>query len=99
MHMIRKGRAQKPTSRVTLEENANAEMELTQLGGIDEAKRLNEATLGPGSSLLNSERIMTDQHQYAKSRNDLDLSGEASRANTRTSLEVRLQGRTTCKYG
>jgi hypothetical protein len=97
--MIRKGRAQKPTSRVTLEENANAEMELTQLGGIDEAKRLNEATLGPGSSLLNSERIMTDQHQYAKSRNDLDLSGEASRANTRTSLEVRLQGRTTCKYG
>ncbi len=32
-----------PTTKVFMAENAQAEMELTQLGGVDEAKRFNEA--------------------------------------------------------
>ena len=39
-----------PTTKVFLDEGATAEMELTQIGGVDEADRLNEATLGPGQS-------------------------------------------------
>jgi hypothetical protein len=32
-----------------MEENAQAQMELTQLGGVDEAKRFNETRIGAGS--------------------------------------------------
>ncbi|MFO7986653.1 MAG: SufD family Fe-S cluster assembly protein [Desulfatiglandaceae bacterium] len=70
-----------PTTKIFMEENAHAEMELTQIGGVDEAKRVNEAELGPGSSLLVSEKVMTDGTQNAESRNELILKGEDSRAN------------------
>ena len=49
-----------PTTKVVMAENAQAEMELTQLGGVDEAKRYNEAKVGAGSVLLMTERVMTD---------------------------------------
>jgi Fe-S cluster assembly scaffold protein SufB len=70
-----------PTTKIFLEENAHAEMELTQLGGVDEAKRFNEAHLGAGSSLLVTERVMTDGDQVAESKNELVLAGDNSRAN------------------
>lgn len=70
-----------PTTKIFLEENAHAEMELTQLGGVDEAKRFNEAYMGAGSSLLVTERVMTDGDQIAESKNELVLAGENSRAN------------------
>jgi len=38
-----------PTTKVFLDEGATAEMELTQISGVDEADRLNEATLGPAA--------------------------------------------------
>jgi Fe-S cluster assembly scaffold protein SufB len=74
-------RTMNPTTRVFLEENARVEMELTQIGGVDEANRLNEAVLGPGSSLLVTERVMTDGDQKAASRNKITLEGENSRSN------------------
>ena len=49
-----------PTTKVFLAEGAQAEMELTQIGGVDEANRTNEATLGPDSLLLITERVMTE---------------------------------------
>jgi len=70
-----------PTTKVFMEENASAEMELTQLGGVDEAKRYNEAKIGAGSVLLITERVMTDGHQTAESRNDIELSGTDSKSN------------------
>lgn len=70
-----------PATKVFLEEGAQAEMELTQMGGVDEANRTNEAALGPGSVLLITERVMTDGNQTALSKNDIILSGENSRAN------------------
>lgn len=70
-----------PTTRVFLEEDAYAEMELSQLGGVDEALRQNEAQLGPGSSLLITERVLTDGRQSAVSRNEIVLVGEDSKAN------------------
>lgn len=70
-----------PTTKVFLAEGAQAEMELTQIGGVDEADRTNEATLSAGSLLLVTERVMTDLDQTAVSRNEIILSGENSRAN------------------
>jgi len=70
-----------PTTKVVLESNAVMEMELTQIGGVDEAVRLNEAVLGPGSSLLIVERVMTDKNQSAVSRNEIILEGIDSRSN------------------
>jgi Fe-S cluster assembly scaffold protein SufB len=74
-------RTMNPTTRVFLGENAQVEMELTQIGGVDEANRVNEAILGPGSSLLITERVMTDGDQKAASRNQITLEGENSRSN------------------
>jgi Fe-S cluster assembly scaffold protein SufB len=74
-------RSLNPTTKVLLAEGAQAEMELTQIGGVDEADRLNEAVLGAGSLLLVTERVMTDADQKAVSRNEIVLSGENSRAN------------------
>lgn len=70
-----------PTTKVFLEEGAYAEMELTQLGGVDEAKRANEGEVRAGASLMITERVMTDGNQEAESRNELILSGENSKAN------------------
>lgn len=70
-----------PTTKMFLAENAQAEMELTQIGGVDDANRLNEATLGPGSMLLITERVMTDGDQKTVSRNEIILAGDNSRSN------------------
>jgi len=70
-----------PTTKVYMETGAHAEMELSQLGGVDSANRLNEAVLGPESSLLITERVMTDGTQTAVSRNNISLDGDYSRAN------------------
>jgi len=70
-----------PTTKVVMEENAQAEMELTQLGGVDEAKRFNEASVGGGSVLLITERVMTDGRQVAESKNEVRLTGTNSKSN------------------
>ncbi len=70
-----------PTTKVFLDEGATAEMQLTQIRGVDEAKRLNEATLGPNSLLLITERVLTDSDQKAVSTNNIVLQGANSRAN------------------
>jgi Fe-S cluster assembly scaffold protein SufB len=74
-------RALNPTTKVFLAEGAQIEMELTQIGGVDEANRSNEATLGDNSVLLITERVMTGNSQVAVSRTEIFLSGENSRAN------------------
>ena len=56
-------------------------MELTQIGGVDEANRVNEATLGPDSLLLITERVLTEGKQKAVSANTIILAGADSRAN------------------
>lgn len=70
-----------PTTKIFLAEGALAEMELTQIGGVDEADRLNEATLEAGSLLLITERVLTDGEQKAISKNSIVLKGANSRAN------------------
>jgi len=70
-----------PTTKVFMAENAQMEMELTQLGGVDEAKRFNEAHIGAGSVLLITERVMTEGGQLAESRNEIEMVGTDSKTN------------------
>jgi Fe-S cluster assembly scaffold protein SufB len=70
-----------PTTKVFMEKDSQAEMELTQLGGVDEAKRVNEAVIGEGAILIVTERVMTDGNQTAESRNEIELAGTDSKAN------------------
>lgn len=70
-----------PTTKVFMAENAHAEMELTQMGGVDEARRLNEVKIGAGSVLLITERVMTEGNQTAESRNEIELAGTDSKTN------------------
>ena len=70
-----------PTTKVFMAAESHAEMELTQLGGVDHAKRVNEAHLEAGSSLLMTERVMTDGVQLATSNNKFVLAGPGSKAN------------------
>jgi Fe-S cluster assembly scaffold protein SufB len=70
-----------PTTKVFLAEGAQANMELTQIAGVDEANRINEAVLDANSMLLITERVLTDGDQTAVSRNHILLRGAASRAN------------------
>jgi len=70
-----------PTTRVFLAEGSHVEMELTQIGGVDEANRTNESTLAAGSLLLITERVMTDGNQEAVSKNAIILAEDNSRAN------------------
>ncbi len=74
-------RSLNPTTKVSLAAGAVAEMELTQIGGVDEANRVNEATLGPDSLLLITERVLTEGEQRAVSTNTISMAGEGSRAN------------------
>lgn len=86
-------RTMNPTTRVFLERNAHLEMELTQIGGVDATNRVSEASLGPGSSLLVTERIMTDEHQKAISKNTITLDGEDSRSNLVSRSVIKGQSR------
>jgi len=70
-----------PTTKVLMEEDAQAEMELTQLGGVNEAERINRARIGSRSVLLMTERVMTDDDQKATSSNEIELLGADSRSN------------------
>ncbi len=69
-----------PVTKVYLAENAHVEMDLVQIGGVDKAERKNEAELGPGSSMLITEKVMTDGKQRAVSNNKIILRGKGSRA-------------------
>ncbi|BBO78196.1 Fe-S cluster assembly protein SufD [Desulfosarcina widdelii] len=70
-----------PTTKVVMEEDAQAEMELTQMGGADEAKRFNRARIASRSVLLMTERVMTDGEQSATSTNEIELLETDSRSN------------------
>lgn len=70
-----------PTTKVFLGENSYVEMELTQLAGVTKAKRINDASLSAGSSLIIKEHVLTDYEQSASSQNNIILKGDSSSAN------------------
>lgn len=74
-------RLMNPTTEVYLEEGASAEMEMTQISGIDDTYRKTTATLADNASLVIKEKVMTTGEQNAISDFTADLNGENSSCN------------------
>ena len=70
-----------PTTVVELGEGSYMEMETTQIKGVDSTVRTTRAKLGPASTLIIKEKVMTHGKQHAKSDFTVDLDGEGCRTN------------------
>lgn len=67
-----------PTTKVYLEENSYAELELEQIRGVDSTDRVTEAELKDGAKVLIHEKMLTQGKQYAKSHIEALLLGKNS---------------------
>ena len=65
----------------TVDEGSYMEMETTQIKGVDSTVRTTKATLGPRSTLIIKEKVMTHGKQLAKSDFTVDLNGEDCHTN------------------
>ena len=70
-----------PTTVVEMQEGSYMEMETTQIKGVDSTVRTTKATLGPRSTLIIKEKVMTHGKQLAKSDFTVDLNGEDCHTN------------------
>ena len=70
-----------PTTVVELDEGGYMEMETTQIKGVDSTVRTTTARLGPRSTLIIKEKVMTHGKQLAKSDFTVDLDGEGCHTN------------------
>lgn len=70
-----------PTTVVELGEGSSMEMETTQIKGVDSTIRTTRAKLGPSSTLIIKEKVMTHGKQHAKSDFTVELDGEGCRTN------------------
>ncbi len=74
-------RIMNPTTVVELGEGSYLEMETTQIKGVDSTVRTTRGKLGPASTLIIREKVMTHGRQLAKSDFTVDLDGEDCRTN------------------
>ena len=70
-----------PTTIIVMDEGSYMEMETTQIRGIDSTKRITNATLAAGASLVIKEKLMTHGDQYASTEFTVDLNGEGCSTN------------------
>lgn len=69
-----------PTTDITIEDGASAEMELVQIAGVDDTLRSTVAHIHENGSLKIMERLMTHDEQHAESVIDVYLEGTDSNA-------------------
>ena len=74
-------RIMNPTTVVELGEGSFMEMETTQIKGVDSTLRTTRATLGPDSTLIIREKVMTHGKQLAQSDFTVDLNGKGCSTN------------------
>ena len=82
-----------PTTVVELDEGGYMEMETTQIKGVDSTVRTTTAKLGPRSTLIIKEKVMTHGQQLAKSDFTVDLNGEGCHTNVISRSVARGQSR------
>ena len=97
-----------PTTEVYMDEGSYMEMETTQIKGVDSTIRTTNAKLGPNSTLIIKEKVMTHGKQLAKSDFTVDLDGEGCHTNvisrsvarddSKQIFLARINGNTAC-YG
>lgn len=71
-------RIMNPTTLVELDEGAYMEMDTVQIGGVDDTKRTTKAVLAKESTLVITEKILTEGTQYAETNFEVELNGERS---------------------
>ncbi len=69
-----------PGTEVHMEEGSYAEMQMSQLRGVDSTVRTNYAELKAGAKLVIKESLLTHGHQTATSKYEIYLNGEGSNA-------------------
>lgn len=69
-----------PTTDITIEDGASAEMEMVQIKGVDDTIRETVAHIGQGGNLKIIERLMTHDVQRASSQIEVFLDGKGSNA-------------------
>lgn len=69
-----------PKTVLVLEEGAYAQLELVQIKGVDNSKRVTEAELGKKAKIIISERLLTNGKQLADSVINVKMIGEDSSA-------------------
>lgn len=69
-----------PKTIVHVARNGVAELELVQLGGVDDTRRVTEADVAAGGRLLLTERLLTEEAQQATSEVTVVLAGRSARA-------------------
>lgn len=74
------GKKINPVTEITLAEDASLEMDTVQLGGVDSTKRMTKAVLDKNAKLIVSEKLMTDNEEYAETEFEVTLAGEDSGA-------------------
>lgn len=67
-----------PVTIIDMEEGSFAQMDMSQIKGVDSTMRKTEANLGPGAKLVINEKLMTHGHQQAHSDVTVNLNGEDS---------------------
>lgn len=67
-----------PTTLIYMEEGSFAQMDMSQIKGVDSTKRMTEATLGAKAKLVINEKLMTHGTQHAYSDVVVNLNGEDS---------------------
>ena len=96
-----------PKTIVEMEEDAWAEMEMIQIGGVDHTVRETEAVMKKNTNLLMTERMLTDGEQYAESKMQIDMVGldssvriisrSVGKDNSRQLFYPRLVGMNRCR--
>lgn len=69
-----------PKTIIHAEEDTVVELELVQIGGIDDTVRDTQVHLAAGAKLIVTERLLTNQKQVAKSNIAIEMDGENSSA-------------------
>lgn len=67
-----------PVTIIDMDEGSFAQMDMSQIKGVDSTMRKTEANLGPGAKLVINEKLMTHGHQQAHSDVTVNLNGEDS---------------------
>ena len=76
-----------PVTNVYMKQDSYMEMDTVQIGGVDETKRVTNAELSDGATLVVGEKLMTDKNQYAETAFNIVLNGEKSAAHVRGFFE------------
>ena len=72
------GRILNPTTNIYMEEGSYAQMDMSQIKGVDSTKRITYAKLGKDAKLVINEKLLTHGRQFAHSDVEVDLDGENS---------------------